>query len=123
MSKNKSLFSRNLKKYRKERGLSQRELAELSGLTLRMISYYENEASKPPIDNITAIAKALNVRINDLIGKENDVTDIQDELSKIDARTLKKIKLILSLTKQERHIIYSMAETFLKKRTKLKNSN
>jgi transcriptional regulator with XRE-family HTH domain len=108
-------FSKNLIKYRKERNLTQEELAKLSGLTRRKIGYYEKEANKPPIDNVEAIAKALNVTISDLIGT-NETTDIQNDFSQLDTRTLKKIKLILSLPKIERHMIYSMAESFIEKR-------
>jgi transcriptional regulator with XRE-family HTH domain len=113
-----SNFSKNLIKFRKERKLTQDELAKLSGLTRRMIGYYEKEASKPPIDNIEAIAKALNITINDLLEKK-DSTEIQNEFTDIDTRTLKKLKQILSLPKHERHIIYSMADSFLEKKKKL----
>ena len=75
--------------------------------------YYENEAVKPPIDKIEVIAKALNVGINELLGTSQE-TAIQKEFTQIDARTLKKLKLILSLPRNQRHIIYSMAESFLK---------
>jgi len=109
------LFSLNLVRLRKERGLSQQDLAKKAGLTQRMIQYYEKEAVKPPIDKIEAIAKSLNVKISELIGT-NKETDIQKEFVQIDARTLKKLKMILSLPKHQRHIIYSMAESFLKQK-------
>ena len=111
----KSSFSENLIRLRKEKGLSQRKLAVLSGLTQRMIGYYENEATKPPIDNIEAIAKALNVSISDLLGT-NEITQLQNEFSQLDARTIRKIRLILSLPTDERHIVYSIAENFHAKR-------
>jgi len=114
MTNNKLQFSKNLIKLRKERGLSQRKLAELSGLTLRMINYYEKEATKPPIDNIELIAKSLNVSITDLLGT-NETTYIQNELTQLDTRSIKKIQTILSLTKENRHIIYTLAEALLLK--------
>ena len=110
---NRPLFSKNLVKFRKERGLSQEDLAKLTGLTKRMIAYYEIQAVNPPIDKIEALAKALNITISDLIGIQ-EATDVQDEFLKVDSRTLKKIKMILSLPKQQRHMIYSMAESLLK---------
>lgn len=113
--KNKSIFSKNLVRLRKERGFSQMKLAKLAGLTQRMIAYYENEAVKPPIDNIEAIAKVLGVKINDLLGTSESVTS-QTLLAKLDSRTITKLKLILSLPKKERHIIYSIAENFHAKR-------
>ena len=118
--KHKTIFSQNLIRLRKERGLSQQDLANLSGLTQRMIVYYENEAVKPPIDKIEIIAKVLKININDLLSTSDEPLDIQNELSQIDARTLKKLKIILSLPKQQRHMIYSMAESFLEKSNKEK---
>jgi transcriptional regulator with XRE-family HTH domain len=121
--KNKSDFSKNLIRLRKERGLSQMKLAKLAGLTQRMIAYYENEAVKPPLDNIVAIAKALGVNINTLLGISESETS-KTLLAKLDSRTITKLKLILSLPKKERHIIYSIAENFHAKRElkKLKQS-
>jgi len=113
-SNNKSTFSKNLIRLRKERGLSQRKLAELSKLTQRMIGYYENEATKPPIDNIEAIAKALNVKISDLLGV-NNTTGLQNEFSNLDTRTIRKLNQILALPPEDRYIIYSITEALLAK--------
>jgi transcriptional regulator with XRE-family HTH domain len=78
--------------------------------------------TNPPIDKIETIAKALNVNLTDLIeSKENN--KIQEKFSKLDVKTLKKLDLILSLSKHDRHIIYLMAETFKNrsKKNKIKN--
>ena len=112
---NRPLFSKNLIKLRKERGLSQEDLARMTGLTKRMIAYYEIQAVKPPIDKIELLANALNVTISELLATKES-TKVQNEFLEIDSRTLKKIKMILSLPKQQRHIIYSMAESFLKQK-------
>ena len=110
---NRPLFGRNLVKLRKERGLSQEDLAKLAGLTKRMIAYYEIQAVKPPIDKIEALANALDATISELLGIKES-TRVQKEFLEVDSRTLKKIKMILSLSRQQRHIIYSMAKSFLK---------
>jgi transcriptional regulator with XRE-family HTH domain len=113
----KSDFSNNLYRLRKERGLSQAKLAELSGLSQRVISSYENGDVKPPIDNIEALAKALNVKIEELL-KTNGMQKSKNEYLQLDSRTLEKIKIILSLPKRDRHIIYMLAETLLLKAKK-----
>ena len=115
MTKKKSVFSQNLIKLRKQKGLSQTKLAELSGLTQRVITHYENNSSNPPIENIEAIAKVLGVSINKLLGS-NDDKQKQHFFSQLDSRTISKLKLILSLPKEERHIVYSIAENFQAKR-------
>ena len=109
-------FSQNLATLRKTKGLTQKQLAERSQISQRMIAYYETDPSaNPPIETITALAKALNVTFDELFG-EYEPSEVQNELSKIDSRTLGKLKKILSLPKSERHIIYNMAEAFIAKR-------
>ena len=115
--KNRPLFSRNLIRFRKERKLTQEELASKTGLSKRMIAYYETKAVKPPVDKIDTIAKALNVSINDLLGKQ-EPTSIQNEFINIDSRTLKKLKNILLLSPEERHLVYTFVDSLLAKKAK-----
>lgn len=110
----KSNFSQNLVKLRKKAGLSQIELAEKCDLSQRIISYYETKASKPPIDNVAIIACALGASINDLLGIPETDNQIIEDLSKMDTRTLKKIKQLLKLNPQERSVIYKMVESMSK---------
>lgn len=58
----------NIKKYRKEKGLTQTELADKLGKTLRTVQKYENGEILPSINNVYEIAKALEVFSNDIIG-------------------------------------------------------
>lgn len=51
----------NIRKYRKEQGLSQETLADLSGLHRTYISAVERERRNISIDNIENIASALNI--------------------------------------------------------------
>lgn len=112
----KSSFGTMLVTFRKERGLTQHQLAKLAGISQRMIAYYESqEEVNPPMDVIAAIAKALNIKFDDLLGNP-DSSEHQSELAQIDSRTLGKLKMILSLPKSERHIIYTLAEAFIAKR-------
>ena len=63
-------FGKGLLELRKARGLTQVELAELTGSTQRAISYYENEAGYPPAAAIIVLAKALRVTTDELLGLE-----------------------------------------------------
>ena len=89
--------------------MTQGDLAKLTGLSPRMIAYYETEAVKPPIDKIGIIAKVLNVNIDELLGL-HEPTALQNELINIDGRTLKKLKKILSLSTDQRHLVYSFVD-------------
>lgn len=56
-----SIFASNVKYYRLQNKLSQEKLAELSGLHRTYISAVERKQRNISIDNIEAIARALNV--------------------------------------------------------------
>jgi transcriptional regulator with XRE-family HTH domain len=63
-------FGHRLLKLRKARGFTQVELAEAAETTQRAISYYENEAGYPPAPALIALAKALGVSTDQLLGIE-----------------------------------------------------
>lgn len=60
-------FAINLKSLRKEKGLSQPELAKALNVSNGMISFWENEKYEPTATNIIAIAKFFNITIDDLL--------------------------------------------------------
>ena len=104
-------FNTNLVRYRKLKGLSQKELAEKTGISQRMINYYEKTANCPPIDKIKIIAKALKVKVSELI---EDEKDNYNELADIDPRTLKKILQIKKLPPKDRNTIYRMIDSMVR---------
>jgi transcriptional regulator with XRE-family HTH domain len=105
---------KNLKNIRRAKGLSQKNLAERTGLTIRIISYYENEATSPPIDKIEIIARALGVTISDLLNEKTS-KNIKTSCDNIDPRTLKKIIKIKSLPQKEQLNIWHYVDTVIKK--------
>lgn len=58
---------KNIKKIRKEKNLTQDELAKRLHCTRQTVSNYENGKSEPGIDLLIEIAGVLEVQINDLI--------------------------------------------------------
>lgn len=65
---------RNIKKFRQERKLSQKELADMTGYkTASMISQIEAGKQNLPLPKIIQIAEALNVPPGDLMGWNEDV--------------------------------------------------
>lgn len=62
----------NLKDLRQAAGLSQRELAEKSGVSFRMIQYYEqgaNDINKAAFETGVALAEALGCDPKELLEK------------------------------------------------------
>jgi len=78
----------NLKKFRKNKGLTQKELAEKSGITRESIGNYERGDRIPPANILSKIAIALGVSINDLIDYESYI-DKSDK--QINSQVLKDI--------------------------------
>lgn len=56
-----------LKQRRKEKNLTQVELAQLIGVPQKYISYWENGKFEPSIENLKKLAKALDCKIDDIV--------------------------------------------------------
>ncbi len=63
-------FSRRLAALRRQKGLSQRELAERMQTTQKMVDYYERRAANPALEVIQKAAAALEVAPAQLIGDD-----------------------------------------------------
>ena len=60
----------NLKRIREARNLTQAQLAEKSGVNLRMVQYYENgfkDINKAQAITLYRVAKALECKIEDIL--------------------------------------------------------
>lgn len=77
-----------LKTVRKERGVSQGELAEQIGINQQTISLYEAGALRIPAKELLKIADALKVSLAEMTGKSRSaITSVQDkELRKMLSR-------------------------------------
>lgn len=61
-----------IKEIRTEKGLTQKELSEKSGVSYQMIGQYEKSDSNLQISTLLKIANALNVKITDIIYDDID---------------------------------------------------
>ena len=62
-------FSQRLRELRQERGLKQREMAEICGLKLRGYQQYEYNESYPEVPGLVALADYFNVSLDYLMGR------------------------------------------------------
>ncbi len=95
-------------------GLSQVDLAKMTGLSKRMIAYYETEAVKPPIDKLEVLAHALNVSISELIGEK----EIPQDLLELDPRILKTALMLKELNRNDKEYIYGLIKSLYNKTKK-----
>jgi len=61
------ILARNLKRLRRERGLTQEELADLAGLNRNYVGMIERQENAATVDTLEALAKALAIDAMQLI--------------------------------------------------------
>ena len=69
-------FGENLKNVRKQRGVTQEELAEILGVSRQAISKWESDSGYPETEKLLVISKTLNISIDYLL---NDVTVMKEK--------------------------------------------
>jgi transcriptional regulator with XRE-family HTH domain len=109
------LFAENLTRYRKKKGLSQYDLAELTGISRTMISHYEREGIIPPADKLQSITTVLEIPVCKLFERNTHTLNSGIDLSGIDPRSVKKFRDILSLPVDDRNDIYRILNKMLRK--------
>ncbi len=62
-----------IRKYRKEAGLSQKELGQKLGVSQQHIAQYESGKRIPKLETINKIAGALNMGIDNIIKQSQDI--------------------------------------------------
>ena len=64
------IFSERLKTLRKEKKLTQKELAEQIGISQKSYSHWETGKNEPSLENLIKLADLLEVSIDWLFGRE-----------------------------------------------------
>lgn len=65
-------FSKNLRRVRKEKKLTMKQVAERMGISQQAYSIYENKDVSPSLDTLYRLALALQVPVTDLV--ETDIS-------------------------------------------------
>lgn len=94
------MFKDELKRLRKQRGLSQIEFAEILNVSQSTITSWENGTRKPDIDMLPVIADYFGVSMNELYGIESN-----DEGSKEIWELREQVR-----RDPERHYLFSLAK-------------
>jgi|GEM_PF-2704917 len=66
-------FAERLKKARLKRDLNQQELGKLTGLEQSAIAHFEGARRAPSFANVRALAKALSISSDFLLGRSNEM--------------------------------------------------
>lgn len=103
----------NMKKYRKEKGLTQRELADKLNIATNSLSRYEIGERRPPIEMIEKIAEILNVTPIQLMYDE----EVENTLNQSAAETsfddeVKRQEMYLKELREDTIIKYDSLDLF-----------
>ena len=109
-------FGDRLAELRKAAGYTQEELAGEIGVSRRMIAYYEGETEHPPATLLPALAAALKVSTDVLLG----VAPMKKSL-KPDTRLQRRMQQIEKMNPKERRQVLQLIDAFIE-REKLRNS-
>lgn len=80
------MLQENIKTFRKERGLTQEELAIRLNVVRQTVSKWEKGQSVPDADLLQKIAEVLEVSVSQLLGQETEMehrNEIAEQLSRI----------------------------------------
>lgn len=92
---------RNIQRIRKQRGLTQEQLAEAIGVTSNTVSRLECGALYPALDTVIALCNALNTNADSILAQYIQAdsglrwTHLSDKLSALPAAKQDKIEIIL----------------------------
>jgi transcriptional regulator with XRE-family HTH domain len=100
-------ISKRIADLRKEKDLSQTDLATQSGVSREMIGKYERAEAVPSIEAAKKIADAFAVSLDYLVGEGHNST--------FDKATLKRLQDVQKLSSEEKSHVYAMLDAFLLK--------
>ena len=69
-----SALSDNIRIFRKQKNISQAQLAEKIGVSQTAVFYWEKGTREPDVKTIMKLSELLHVSLNDLYGVEDDTT-------------------------------------------------
>jgi transcriptional regulator with XRE-family HTH domain len=108
-------FGKRLAELRRQRGLTQVQLAEAIDSTQRAISYYENHTGYPPAPVVAQLAQALEVSTDELLGlrssrraraaRQNDNPEVR--------RMWKKFQQLLTLPEKDRRAVMRLVNSLV----------
>lgn len=77
------MLSENIRILRKEKGMSQEELAEKLNVVRQTVSKWEQNLSVPDSEMLIKLAEVFNVSVGSLLGETVEIKDTKSELAEI----------------------------------------
>lgn len=102
-------FGGRLARLRKQAGYSQRSFSEEIGISHRMVAYYEAQTDRPPAQLLPAIARALGVTTDQLLGLD----PISRRKPPLNRRLLRQLRKIETLPARDQQALLRTIDAFI----------
>lgn len=106
-------FGQRLADVRQKAGFSQRQLADICGVSHRMVAYYEGRDALPPGHVLTAFAEAFGMSVDALVG--NKPPSKAEARSKTSQHLYRRLQQLEELPLKERREVLRIIDTYLEK--------
>ena len=104
-------IGKNIKRIRKELGMTQAQLADKTDLKQYLITKYENGVINPMAEKIERIAQAMGVTVNDIYGSFDENQNAVKAHPKKSSRVGKMIEVFEKLDSVEQRFLLKQAKT------------
>ena len=101
-------FGAKLARFRRDAGYSQRDLAGETGISQRMIAYYEKQPQYPPMHVLTVLAEALGISPQQIMGQKGKYAS-----GPRDMRLRRRMEQIEGLKEKEKRQVIQLLDTFI----------
>ncbi len=91
-------IGKRIQNRRKQRGLTQEQLADLMNVSIQMISNLERGNKAVRIDNLLSLSKILNVSTDYILtgkGNPQDISELTSKISRLPGKTEKMIEMLV----------------------------
>ena len=106
-------LAENIKKIRKQKGWSQKDLGDMIGSHLSHVNRIETGKQNPSLEVLIKLADALGVSIDGLVrGSDEDFKEIRIE----DKNMSERIKLLNTLEPEDRKVVIRVIDALLTKK-------
>ncbi len=105
-------FAEKLSKMRKQKGLTQQELAQKVGIGIAQMRRYEGGKSSPTLEVIKNLALTLKTSTDELIFEENEGSS---SARRYNRRLLEQLEVISKMSPNDRHAIETVIESIILK--------
>jgi transcriptional regulator with XRE-family HTH domain len=108
-------FAERLVHLRQVRGLTQADLSRATGISERMVAYYERHGARPPGAHLATLAKALRVSTDELLGLKPLKASVE-EVRPRRTRLYRRLRMIEKLSRDDQRAVLKFIDALLESR-------